>query len=348
MISRAAIGLDLGGTNLKGALVDDHARILCKHSIPTDAARGPDAVIADMVAMTEQLIQKSGLDRSAIVGIGVGSPGPLSMKHGIIYHCANLPGWNHVPLRQRLHEKTGLAVVLENDGNAAAYGEYWSRFIEKHATQTHPPLPRGESGGSSHRHHGSDLVLLTLGTGVGAGVIIEGRVLHGHFENAAELGHTIVVVDGLPCPCGQRGCLEQYSSASAIARRVTAAIRVGAQSALRDDTTHGCEIDSSMVAEQARTGDVLCTQIWDEACKFLAIACINIQHSFNPEQIILGGGLAAAGDFLLHAVRKHFESRQWVLCRDFPTISISQIGTDIGSIGAAGLAWAEATDQPIS
>lgn len=100
-----------------------------------------------------------------------------------------------------------------------------------------------------------------------------------------------------------------------------------------------------MVAEQARTGDALCAQIWDEACKYLAIACINIQHAFNPEQIVLAGGLAAAGDFLLHAVRKHFESRQWVLCRDFPTISISQIGTDIGSIGAAGLAWTEATNQ---
>jgi glucokinase len=181
--------------------------------------------------------------------------------------------------------------------------------------------------------------MLTLGTGVGAGVVLNGRVWHGHFENAGEIGHTIVARNGLPCTCGQRGCLEQYSSAGAVARRVVTAIRNGVQSQLDDAVMAGDPVDAARVAECARNGDPLCLRIWDEACLYLSIACVNIQHAFNPARIVLGGGMSRAGGFLLDPVIDHFSRQRWFLHDDFPTIALAELGYDAGIIGAAGLVW---------
>lgn len=314
-----AIGIDLGGTNLKGALVRQGAEILAKRTFPTDLSRGPDAVIADMVTLVDTLLSETGAPRSALVGVGVGAPGPLSQSQGRIIRTANLPGWVDLPLRDLLSERVERPVVLENDGNAAAYGEYWA--------------------GSCASGHGraEDLVMLTLGTGVGAGVILGGRILHGHFENAAELGHTIVVLDGLPCPCGQRGCLEQYASAAGVARRVTQAVRDGEASTLADSIRSGVAVDSAAVARAANAGDPLCRKIWDEACAYLAVMCINIQHAFNPAHVVIGGGMAEAGAFLLDAVTAHVARNRWRLHEDVPAVELARLGYDAGVIGAAGL-----------
>ena len=324
MQQQLAMGIDLGGTNLKAALVDRDGRIIAKASQPVDVARGPDAVIDEMVAMVDSLLAGRSCDRSDLVCVGVGSPGPLSIREGRIHHSANLPGWRNVPLRDTLSEKLQRPVVLDNDGNAAAFGEFWV----------------GAGGGCN------DLVMLTLGTGVGAGVVLNGALVHGHFENAAELGHLIVEVDGLPCPCGQHGCLEQYSSASAVARRVVTAIEQGQACALAAGFQSGQPVDCVNVVQCAKDGDAVCTKIWDEACMYLAVAVIDIQHAYNPARIVLGGGMSSAGAFLLDRISDHLTRRCWSLHDDLPVITLSELGTDAGVIGAAGLAWRHANDAP--
>jgi len=312
-----AIGIDIGGTNLKIALVDGGGRIIAKRARPLDAARGPGSALAEAGDLVGRLLAEAGLKRGDAVGAGVGSPGPLDLRTGVIIRSVNLPGWRNVRIQASLADRLGLPVVLDNDANAAAYGEFW--------------VGAGREGG--------DLVMLTLGTGVGAGVILDGCVLHGHFDNAAELGHMIVVVDGLPCPCGQRGCLEQYASASAVSRRVEAAIRGGEESRLGATVKKGEGIDARVVAEEAAAGDELCLRIWNEACTYLAIACVNIQHAYNPGIIVLGGGMSEAGSFLIDRVDEQLRRRTWSLCEDLPTVKRADLAYDAGVIGAAGLAW---------
>lgn len=312
-----AIGIDLGATNIKAAVVDRDGNILHRLEQPTEASRGPGPVLDDLADIVRRLATYSpfqedgrgkGLDSERIVGIGLATPGPLDLRRGRIVRTANLPGWKNVPIRDALREKTGLPVTLENDGNAAAYGEY-----------------RCGAGRDS-----GDLVMLTLGTGVGAGVILNGRILHGHFDNAAELGHMIVVVDGIPCPCGQRGCLEQYASANAIVRRAAQYL----------DREGAVPLSAKDVAKGAANGDPLCERVWNEACLYLAIACVNIQHAYNPSKIVLGGGMSNAGAQLLDLVNAHFRKHTWSLHNDAPEIALAQLGPDAGVIGAAMLAKA--------
>lgn len=272
-----------------------------------------------MVRLSDEVLASLGATRRGVAGVGVGSPGPLSQSRGVVVRCANLPGWENVPLRDTLSGRLGLPVILENDANAAAFGEFWSGKM---------------SDGDE-----SDMVLLTLGTGVGAGAIVNGRILHGHFENAAELGHWIMVPGGLACPCGQHGCLEQYASASGVARRVVAAIEAGQPSRLAEKVRLSQPIDSEIVVQYAKAGDELCQRVWQEACAYLAVACINIQHAYNPARIVLGGGMAEAGAFLLDGVAAEFRRLQWRLHNDFPQITLARLGYDAGVLGAAALVW---------
>jgi len=319
MTLSAAIGVDLGGTNLKIAVVERTGRVREGIACETDTSQGPDRTIRQIVSEIDSLLARTSLKRSDLIGIGVGTPGPINIKEGRVIHAANLPGWRDVPLRDRLHDEFRCPTTLENDGNAAAFGEYWA-------------LSDGASAGD-------DLAMLTLGTGLGAGVVLAGRLLHGHFDNAAEFGHTIVVVNGLQCACGQRGCLEQYASASAVARRVVAEIKDGETSELSRDVKAGKSIDSEAVVASARAGDALCLRIWDEACLYLAVACINIQHAYNPARIVLGGGMSSAGSFLLDRVQTRLDEHKWSLHDDLPAITLSALGSDAGVIGAAALAW---------
>ena len=317
MTTPVAAGIDLGGTNLKGAAVDVQGSVLVKRAVPSEFSRGPRAVIDDMVRLIDELLAELTVDRSALVGVGIGSPGPLSIRRGRIIHAANLPGWKGVDVRDLSCQDIGTPVVLENDGNAAAFGEHW--------------VGAGRGAG--------DLVLLTLGTGVGAGVVLDGELLHGHHENAAELGHMVIVPDGRSCPCGQRGCLEQYASARGVALRAIEAVHRGEPSELSARLEGDADVDAAEVAELAKRGDDLCARVWDDACRYLGIAIVNIQHAYNPAMVLLGGGMSQAGGFLLDRVKKHHASLQWTLHDDAPDIALASLGYDAGVIGAAGLVW---------
>ena len=312
MSKRFTVGIDLGGTQIKSGLVDRDLTIVARKAVPTEADRGPDRVIGNILDGVREWVATG-----EVGAVGVGTPGPLSPSRGVVLRSVNLTGWSNVELRRIMAEAIGLPVVLDNDANVAAYGEY-----------------------AYGRHQDpSDLVLLTLGTGVGSGAIIDGRILHGHHENASEWGHMIVVPDGLPCPCGQRGCLEQYASASNLVKRVGEAIGRGEPSSLRSVADER-NLTAQDVEEAARGGDALAMRFWDEACFYLALACVNIQHALNPKRVLLGGGMCNAGDFLLIPVREHFERLRWKQYDgDAPEIGLARLTNDAGIIGAAALAW---------
>jgi len=315
MGKRHAVGLDLGGTDVKAALVSEGGEILARKACRTRLEGGAEAVLSDMAGLAEAVMAQAGVPAAAVAGVGIGSPGPLSPRRGTIIRAANLPPFENVPLRDEIGRRTGLPTVLANDGNAAAYGEFWV------------------GAGRDVAH----MVLLTLGTGVGAGVIIEGRLLGGHFENAAELGHTIVEVNGRPCSCGQRGCLEQYASAGNVARRAVEAVREGAESVLSGVPGGPERLTSEDVVEAVRRGDALATGIWEDACRYLGMACVNIERAFNPAVIALGGGMSAAGSLLVERVRRYRDSLRWSLLDDIAEIVPARLGNDAGVMGAAGL-----------
>ncbi len=312
-----AVGVDLGGTTVRVALVDRAGRI-CQDAIhDTCVERGPEPVIDDMARWVGEVIAAAGVPHERVIGLGIGSPGPLSPSRGFVHRPANLPQWSNVPLARDMHRRTGLRTVMDNDANLAAYGEYWA----------------GAGKGVDN------MVMLTLGTGIGAGVVVGGELLHGHFENAGELGHWIVVPNGRRCSCGQRGCLETYASAGSVAKRVAESIREGEPSILSGLVEKGTPFGALEVERAVRDGDALASRIWDEACYYLAVACVNIQHAYNPARIVMAGGMSKAGDLLTLLVQKHFELLVWKLYDDCPEIRIAILGNDAGVIGAAGWAW---------
>lgn len=318
-MSHPTVGIDLGGTNIKIGVLDAAGVLRARRSIETVAGHGPDHVVARMAQSTNELIAEAGIHKSDLRAIGVGAPGPMSHARGLILHAPNLPGFVNFPLRNRLAEQLGLPVVLENDANAAAFGEF------------------AMGAGQGIRH----MVMLTLGTGVGGGVIVDGRLVRGAFDNAGEIGHMIVHPGERECPCGKRGCLERYSSATSIVERVREAIQTGRRSVLENEMSAGRCFDAEAVLAAAANGDELASQVWDEACQSLAIACVNLQHLLNPERIVLAGGLTYAGDRLLDPVHRHFAAQSWKIARDAPDILLATLGADAGVIGAARLAIAD-------
>lgn len=312
MAHHFTIGIDLGGTNIKAGVLDAHNRPVFRTTIETQAEAGFQHVFDKLVKLIADLHAQPPLNKVDRIPVGIGVPGPMSHAQGLIHSAPNMPGWINIPLRTMLHDATGLPVNVENDANAAAYGEFIA----------------GAGVGTR------ELVMLTLGTGIGGGLVIGGRLQRGFFDNAGEIGHMIVELDGRPCPCGQRGCLERYASATAIATLYCEA----------SVNTVESGISAAEVAERARMGDPHAKTVWDSACRYLAIACINLQHVLNPELVIFSGGLIGAGDQLLSAVQAHFNSLTWNAAKDFPKIKLAALGGDAGWLGAAALAQVQFPD----
>lgn len=316
MTATYTIGIDLGGTNIKGCVCDANSTLIARHSIDTQAERGPDHVISRMAELVEELRRRAKLDRAQVAGVGVGAPGPMSHKRGVVYHAPNLPGFVDVPLRDRMQAATGFRSVIENDANAAAYGEF------------------AAGAGRDVR----DMVMLTLGTGIGGGIILDGQLCRGYFDNAGEVGHTLVVPKGRACPCGQHGCLERYASANAVAERLAEAVTAGEDSILKPKVLAHTAFDARDVLAAVDQGDALAARIWDETCFYLALSVVNLQHVLNPELVVFAGGLINAGQRLLSLVQHHFGQLSWKIAPDQPRIALATLGTDAGTIGAAVLA----------
>jgi glucokinase len=315
MMSNWCIGIDLGGTFIKFGLVDENANATETFQLPTP--QGADAVINQMVAGAHEAMTRFGVSEDQIVGVGIGSPGPLDIDKGTVIDMPNLPGMKNAPLRDGVGAGLGKPSFLVNDANAAAFGEYLC----------------GAGKGTK------DMILLTLGTGVGGGIIIDGHLYVGASKVAGELGHMIVEADGELCGCGQRGCLERYCSASNIAAYADGLLATGRESTLQSVYQANGRVTTKDINEARKAGDALAAEVWGRGMKFLAIGCVNFCRIFDPEEIVLAGGLTKAGDDLLIPLRQQVEAQDWTIAPTNTKIVLATLGADAGTIGAAGVAW---------
>jgi len=315
-MSEIFVGIDLGGTNIKIGCFDSQLNLICKTAVATEANVGPEVIVDRIGQTTEKLLADNDLSGESIAAIGIGAPGPSKLDEGIIIASPNMPSFKNVPLRKMVSDKFGKPAVLENDANAACWGEY--------------VLGAGKDV--------EDMVFFTLGTGIGGGVIINGRLVHGFADNAAELGHIIIYPEGRRCGCGQRGCVEAYASADSTAKRAAEAVKAGAQSSLEKVLDEKGQISCQDVYEHLAAGDKLAKKITDETAKALAIVCVNVLHTTEPKRIVFAGGMIAAGDALLGRIRYYFDQQIWSLKKEAVEIAFATLGEDAGIIGAAALA----------
>jgi glucokinase len=311
------VGVDLGATNIVSILINGEGKVIEKDTRCTLAREGKEKALSQIVNSVRAVLEKGqlqGISSASIKGVGVGSPGPLDTKKGIIHFAPNLPGWNNVSLVSILEDELKLPIFLENDGNAAALAEWWMGAGKKV----------------------DNLVLLTLGTGVGGGIIIGGEVLHGAWDTAAEIGHMIIHERGLVCGCGKRGCLEAYASATGVIKRTVSLMKAGGDTILRElEYGHLEDITCELVYRAAERGDELSQRIVEETARYLGIGIASIVNIINPEMVILSGGMTAAGDLLFKPVRKY--ARKYALEAAIRGVRIvpAKLGGNTGALGAA-------------
>ena len=319
------LGLDLGGTNVKAGVTDSTGKLLAQISVSTGKGGkdlAPEKVIARMVEAGEQVIANAGIQKEQVAGAGVLAPAQVDIGKGIALRAPNLPLWKNVRIRAMFSKGLGVPAVLENDGNAAAYGEWWA--------------------GAGKGKNLDNLFIFTLGTGLGGGLVYKGKVVRGSFDMATEVGHMIIRPGGELCGCGQRGCMETYCSASNTARRAMRELEKSKK--LRKKSSLGRiykstgKVTASDVAQHAKAGDAFAGEVWDESCYVLALGCISVCHFIDPQMIVLGGGMSAAGKFLLDTVEQHFKAEWWKMTPPKVKIVLAKLGNDAGVIGAAGVA----------
>lgn len=312
MALRYTVGLDLGGTNIKGGVLDEGGGIVAKGMIKTEAESGPGHVIGRLGMLAERLMREAGLGKEDVDKIGVGTPGPLDPAAGLVLSAPNMPGWKMIRLKDELMGVTGMDVKVVNDGNAAAYGEYWT--------------------GSARDERVQHMILLTLGTGIGGGVVIDGKIFSGAHGAGTELGHMIVKPGGRPCGCGQLGCIEQYASATAFAREAKRRIDAGEVTSLEGEVT------TKDVFDAAADGDAMSRAVIDRGIDYLGKACVNLVRIFDPQVIVIGGGVIAAGEAVMGRLRRSFDDQTWTVREERVEFAAATLGNDAGFIGAAGMA----------
>jgi len=309
-MSDSVLGVDLGGTNIKVGIISPEGQVLQRHSVPTEAERGPQAVAARICQAARECMQQAGAQLSSLSGIGIGSPGMINLQEGLVEFSPNLPGWRDIPLKQMIEADTGLPVVLDNDANVAALAELWV----------------GAGRGSS------SLVLLTLGTGIGGGIILDGRIWHGGNGVAGEIGHMSIMPDGRQCPCGNRGCFERYASATGLVLNLREAVEAGTQTPLAARLD---EVTARDIAEAAAGGDEVARRCVDKTARYLGLGVSNILHILNPQVVAFSGGVAAAGQLLMDPLLDEVKQRTLEASLRNTRICFAELPNDAGIIGAA-------------
>jgi glucokinase len=300
---RFVLGIDIGGTNLVvGSVAEDGSRIVATASEPTHAEAGAKDVLERLVNLAERAIAATTKEvpGAEILGVGVGAPGPLDTKRGIVLLTPNL-GWVNMPLRQIIHDRLGLPAALDNDANCAVLGEWWV----------------GAARGARHA------IGITIGTGIGGGLILDGRLYHGASDVAGEIGHTTIDTEGRRCKCGNYGCLEAYASGPNIAIRAIEEIEAGAVSRLPSYVGGDLrQITAQTVYLAAQEGDELALEVVNDTAKFLGVGIGNLLNVFNPEVVVVCGGVTLAGDHLFVPLRREAARRAFkpavMACRIVP------------------------------
>jgi glucokinase len=310
------VGLDVGGTTMKAGVVDDTGRPLGSVSVPTQAERGQEFGLRQMCETIRQAVAAAGVRMDRIVAIGVATPGLMDIPAGIILDPPNLRPWKDVPVRQHVQGEFGIPTAFQNDANAAAYGEFWA------------------GAGRSAR----SLVMFTLGTGIGGGIILGGRVLEGEHSHGAELGHVRVeLTRPRLCTCGRHGCLEAYAAAPAVVKRAREALAAdGGRSALHDVQRRHGELTCRDVFAVADAGDDLAGRVAEDTAFYLAVGATNLMHAIDPDMVVFGGGMIAAGERFLERIRHHVRQLAFPIPAQRTQVRYAQLGADAGFIGAAG------------
>jgi glucokinase len=327
-------GVDLGGTSIKCGVVDDLGRPLLQKAVDvdTEASRGVDVSLGNMAEGVRQAVRQAGLTFADIAAVGLGSPGTMDIPAGKLLEPVNLrgPGWQNCPIRDRLAELLGKKVVFQNDANAAAYGEYWAGV------------------GNSTRAAGKEvhsMVLFTLGTGIGCGIIVGNMIIEGRHSHGAECGHLVIrmkIDDNDPprvCGCGRFGCLEAYASATALLKRAQEGLDAGVPTRLRDQWAATDPSDRALVIDNLnKAGDPFCRQLIRETAYYLAVGATNLMHTIDPDMIVFGGGMSKSGPDFLQWIRDDIKRLAFPAPADNTQIVYAELGPSAGYIGAAGCA----------
>jgi glucokinase len=313
---RFVLGIDIGGTNLVvGSVAEDGSSMVASASEPTHSEAGATDVVDRLVGLAERAIATTRREApgAEILGVGVGAPGPLDTKRGIVLLTPNL-GWVNMPLRQLIHDRLGLPAALDNDANCAVLGEWWV----------------GAARGARHA------IGITIGTGIGGGLIIDGQLYHGASDVAGEIGHTTIDTEGRRCKCGNYGCLEAYASGPNIALRAVEELEAGAESRLRTLVGGDLQkITAQTVYQAAANGDELALEVVNDTAKFLGVGIGNLLNVYNPEVVVVCGGVTLAGDHLFEPLRREVARRAFkpavTACRIVP----GELSGTAGVYGAA-------------
>jgi glucokinase len=311
------IGIDLGGTKIGTGLVGAQGQVLASDYRATETGQGKDVVIERMIDSVQQVLAQANTSITQLTGIGIGAPGPLDIPHGLLIEPPNLPGWVNVPLRQIIHDEFRIPTWLENDANAAAIGEYLY----------------GAGQGTQH------MIYITVSTGIGGGLILDSKIYHGIQGGAGEIGHMTILPQGPRCGCGNRGCLEALASGTAIAREGQALLDRSIPTLIEDnmggDSQH---VSAKDVVRAMSKGDRYAAEIVDRAMYYLGIGMANLVNLFNPERLVIGGGLTHLGDRLLDPVRRSIALCAFPSAVDQLTVTLAELGVEVGIVGAAGAA----------
>lgn len=314
LIMGRCIGVDVGGTKIAAARVEPDGSVSRRFRTETRAAEGPDRVIERICQGIECVMGEEAVD-----GIGIACPGPLDSRSGVVLSPPNLPGWERIPLKERLEDRFQVPVCVENDANAAAWGEYL--------------LGAGRWA--------DPMIYITVSTGIGGGVVLDGALYRGADTYAGEIGHMIVDPQGAPCGCGRRGCLEAMASGTALARAAAEALRNG-DGRIRE-WSGGSLPRAEHVFAAFREGDEVASRIIDDGIRYLAIGLANVVHLLNPRVIVIGGGVAGAGEMFFTPLRERLSNSLMPSFADTFELRPAELGADAGVIGAAAL-WAKRTD----
>jgi glucokinase len=310
------LGIDLGGTNIKSGVVDDLGRPLSFLQVQTEASLGAEVGLDHLARIARRAVETSGLGWDDVATVGLGSPGTMDIRAGLLLDPPNLPGWDNLPIRQKLADRLKKPTVLQNDANAAAYGEFW--------------VGAGRNIDS--------LVLFTLGTGIGGGIIDHGRIIEGTHSHGAECGHIIIQMENARlCSCGKYGHLEAYASATSLVKRAHEALEHTQSTLLRKALAEN-RLTGRAISEAADAGDALARRLMRETARYLAVGAVSLMHTIDPDLVLFSGGMIAAGQGFLDAIRSDIRAMAFPIPAARTRVEYAALGGEAGVIGAAGCA----------
>lgn len=313
-MEKLILGIDIGGTSVKIGLIYEHGEVLTKWEVPTNLEDNGIHIASEVWESISGQLKEQKIDDSRLLGIGIGAPGFIDQESGVVYHAVNI-GWKNFELADHFKKLSGLPVFAGNDANVAALGENW------------------KGAGNQAKN----LIAVTLGTGVGGGIIANGFVLGGENGTAGEIGHITIEPDGYLCNCGRKGCLETITSATGIVRQGMDLIKEHPESELAAYYEKNKTLTAKDIFELASQGDALAEQVVEHTADVLGLAIANIAIIINPSKVLIGGGVSKAGDQLISRIEKYFNAYALKRISDACDIKVAELGNDAGMIGAAYL-----------